>query len=121
MSLATEHMDELSDEDREVLSVLAAGRANPYRIREVTGLDKGDTNTALVRLGRAGYAEQVTRGLYRITAKGLEEVGADEDDVDLGELREAVREAREAYEDVDGNGVDDAIARLEELVGVDDD
>ena len=120
MSLATEHMDELSDEDREVLSVLAAGRANPYRIREETGLDKGDTNTALVRLGRAGYAEQVTRGLYRITSKGLEEIGADEDDVDLDELREAVRDAREAYEDVDGNGVDDAIARLEDLTGADD-
>lgn len=120
MSLATEHMDELTDEDREVLSVLATGRANPYRIREETGLGKGDTNTALVRLGRAGYAEQVTRGLYRITEKGLEEIGAEGDDVDLDELREAVLEVREAYEDVDGNGVDDAITRLEELTGVDD-
>ena len=36
------------------------------------------------------------------------------------ELREAVRDAREAYEDVDGNGVDEAIARLEELTGADD-
>ena len=118
MSLATEDMAELDDRDREVLRVLADGRANPYLIREETGLDKGDTNTTLVRLSRGGYVEQTTRGLYEITEKGADEVGAVF--LDAEELRDAVQDARESYEDVDGNGVDDAIARLEELTEVND-
>ena len=68
---------ELDDRDREVLRVLDSGRANPYHIREQTGLGKGETNTVLNRLGRSGYVEQVTRGLYEITAKGCEEVNHD--------------------------------------------
>jgi DNA-binding IclR family transcriptional regulator len=63
-------MVELDDRDDEVLAVLAEGRANPYLIREETGLDKGDTNTVLNRLARAGYVKQVTRGLYEITESG---------------------------------------------------
>jgi len=119
MSLATEDMAELNDRDREVLELLADGRrANPYLIREQTGLDKGDTNTALVRLSRAGYVEQVTRGLYEVTSKGLDELGVADPDLDA--IRDAVRDAREAYEDVDGDGVGDAIARLEGLTGVED-
>jgi len=61
---------ELEERDREVLSVLAEGRANPYLLREETGMDKGDVNTVLNRLGRGGYLTQVTRGLYEITEKG---------------------------------------------------
>jgi len=41
-------------------------------------------------------------------------------EAEISDIRNAVREAREAYEDVDGNGVEDAIARLEELTGVSD-
>ncbi|MFP9191262.1 hypothetical protein ACLI4Q_06315 [Natrialbaceae archaeon A-CW1-1] len=67
-------MVELDDRDLAVLAVMVDGRANPYLIREETGLDKGDVNTVLVRLARAGYVEQVTRGLYEITDKGLETV-----------------------------------------------
>ncbi|MCU4754280.1 winged helix-turn-helix domain-containing protein [Halobacteria archaeon AArc-curdl1] len=63
-------MVELDDRDLSVLAVMVDGRANPYLIREETGLDKGDVNTVLVRLARAGYVEQVTRGLYEITDKG---------------------------------------------------
>jgi len=71
----TEQDMELDDRDLAVLRVLDGGRANPYLIREETGLDKGDVNTVVNRLGRNGYVEQVTRGLYRITTKGNEEVG----------------------------------------------
>lgn len=67
-------MPELDDRDREVLAVLAEGRANPMLIREKTDLDKGDVNTVLVRLGRGGYVEQITRGLYEITSKGRSEI-----------------------------------------------
>jgi len=96
MSLATEDMDELDDRDRAVLEVLADGRANPYLIRDETGLDKGDTNTVLNRLGRSGYVRQITRGLYEITDRGREEVDAGGLDVD--KLREQLREARSAHE-----------------------
>ena len=65
---------QLDERDRDVLFVLAEGRANPYLIREETELNKGDTNTVLNRLGRNGYVEQVTRGLYEITEKGREEL-----------------------------------------------
>jgi DNA-binding IclR family transcriptional regulator len=65
---------DLNERDRAVLELLYEGRANPYLIREETGLNKGDTNTVLNRLGRAGCVEQVTRGLYEITEKGKKEV-----------------------------------------------
>ena len=67
-------MVDLDGRDRNVLRTLADGRANPKLIREETGLSKGDTNTVLNRLGRNGYVEQVTRGLYEITEKGRSEV-----------------------------------------------
>jgi len=70
MDLPTYDMVELDDRDQAVLDVMVDGRANPYLIREETGLDKGDVNTVLVRLARLGYVEQVTRGLYEITDKG---------------------------------------------------
>ncbi|AFH21861.1 hypothetical protein OSG_eHP11_00070 [environmental Halophage eHP-11] len=67
-------MVDLDDRDNNVLTVLADGRANPYLIREETGLDKGDINTVLNRLARAGYVEQVTRGLYEITPSGQQRI-----------------------------------------------
>lgn len=69
---------ELDDRDRAVLEVLSDGRANPYLIREETGLGKGDVNTVLNKLGRHGYLRQVTRGLYEITEKGCGEVDCGE-------------------------------------------
>lgn len=73
--MATTQYDvDLDDRDHAVLSVLADGRANPYLIREETGLDKGDVNTVLNRLGRGGYLQQVTRGLYELTEQGRAEV-----------------------------------------------
>ncbi|SDY29674.1 hypothetical protein [Halopenitus persicus] len=61
---------ELEKNDGKVLNVLLDGRANPLLIRDKTDLDKGETNTILVRLGRQGFVNQVTRGLYEITEKG---------------------------------------------------
>jgi len=73
MALTEEVMD-TDDRDRSVLEVLAEGRANPYLIREETGLSKGAVNTVLNRIGRGGLAKQITKGLYEITADGREEV-----------------------------------------------
>jgi len=78
MTMAVTEQDmQPDDRDLDVLRVLDGGRANPYLIREETGLDKGDVNTVLNRLGRNGYVEQVTRGLYRITIKGKDAVHHD--------------------------------------------
>ena len=70
MSHTSAGMVELDGRDRDVLEVLTDGRANPYLIREETGYGKGEINTVLNRLARAGYVEQVTRGLYEMTASG---------------------------------------------------
>jgi predicted transcriptional regulator len=67
-----------NDREQEVLAVLAVRAANPYHIREETGLDKGAVNTALNKLARYGYVQQVTRGLYEITDEGREVVSGDE-------------------------------------------
>jgi len=119
MSLATEDMDELDDRDQEVLEVLADGRANPYLIRNETGLDKGDTNTVLTRLGRAGYVRQVTRGLYEITDRGRAEIGAEELDVD--ELRAQLREVRSARETGDEEKLASALERMGYLLDAEED
>jgi DNA-binding PadR family transcriptional regulator len=74
MSTATVVMADLDDRDRKVLKVFTDGRANPYLIRQQTGLDKGDINTVLTRLGRGGYIFQVTRGLYEITDRGRDKL-----------------------------------------------
>ena len=49
-------------------------RANPYLLREKTGLNKGDVNTALKKLVSIGWVNKVTRGLY-------EWVGTDREDI----------------------------------------
>lgn len=77
MALTIADMVDLDDRDYAVLRVMADGRANPYLIREQTALDKGEVNTVLVRLGRAGYIQQVTRGLYEITEKGTSVVDSE--------------------------------------------
>lgn len=80
MAIATNGMVTLDDDDRAVLEVLLDGRANPYLIREETGMNKTDVNTVLNRLGRSGYLIQVTRGLYEITPRGRSEVLEEGDD-----------------------------------------
>ena len=110
-------MDYEPDENEQaVLDVLRAeGRANPYLIREKIDLRKEYVSKALTGLVKAGVVEKVTRGLYDHVPEN-----DDEYTDHRVELQQAVRDAREAYEDVDGDGVGDAIARLEELTEVDD-
>ena len=75
-------MVDLDDRDVSVLRVFVEGPtngcANPKLIREETGLNRGDVNTVLTRLGRGGYVRQVTRGLYEVTEQGIGEVSGDE-------------------------------------------
>lgn len=70
-------MSGLKPTDRRVLTVLSEGRASPLLIREETDLEKGLTNTILVRLSRKGYTNQVVRGLYEITDEGKEALSSE--------------------------------------------
>lgn len=78
MEQPTPDMVELDARDREVLQVLydepVPGGANPYLIRQRTGLNKGDVNTVLNRLARQGLVRQVTTGLYELTDRGTQEI-----------------------------------------------
>lgn len=54
-----------TEKEEDVLDVLREeNRANPYLLRDETGLGKGDVNTALSNLRAAGWVVRVTRGLY---------------------------------------------------------
>lgn len=56
-----------SDDDAKVLDALAAepcGRANPYLLRDATGLSKQRVSNSLRQLVAAGWVRKVTRGLY---------------------------------------------------------
>lgn len=54
-----------TEKEEAVLEVLRKeNRANPYLLRDKTGLGKGDVNTALSNLRAAGWVVRVTRGLY---------------------------------------------------------
>lgn len=97
-----------SVDDREVLALLAEGRANPQLIREETGLEKGKVNTILVRLARQGYIRQVTRGLYELTVAGQEEVGGGSE----GSLQRLVDELEAACERGDAQQVQQVVDEL---------
>ena len=113
----TQVMDYEPDENEQaVLEVVREEfRVNPMRVRDQTDLRKQYVNDALRQLQKAGVIRKVNRGLYEHVPENDDEYTDDDE-----ELRQAVRDAREAYEDVDGDGVGDAIARLEELTEVDD-
>jgi len=56
---------EPTDDDDAVLDVLAdEERANPFLIREESGLSKQRVNKSLEQLTAAGWVEKRTRGLY---------------------------------------------------------
>lgn len=66
--MVNEHYDP-GDDEQTVLGVLEEQhRANPYLIREETGLSKQRVNAALDHLTTAGWAKKVTRGLYEFVA-----------------------------------------------------
>lgn len=57
---------DLTEDDEAVLEVLRDEKqVNPLLIRRLTGLEKGEVNTALTRLSRRGYVKQRVRGLYQ--------------------------------------------------------
>lgn len=104
------------ENEQQVLDVIRReGRVNPLRVREETDLRKQYVNDALRQLQKANVVRKVNRGLYEHVPEHDDVSPAA--DIDAEALREAITDAKAAYEDVDGNGVRDALARLEELAG----
>ena len=120
MSIHDPQMDYEPDEtERAVLDVIRdEGRVNPLRVRETTDIRKQYVNDALRQLQKAGVVRKVNRGLYEHVPENDANADADPDDVDLDAVRAAIVDIRTAYEDVDGNGVGDALGRAEELLGI---
>lgn len=104
------------EEEDAVLSVLAEeNRANPYLLREKTGLDKGTTNTALTRLTSAGWVRKVTRGLYEFVEdpRGVDE--AEPADERPAEQRELVDDGRSAPAEPEPSAAADVDALIDEV------
>lgn len=107
------------ENEQRVLDVIRReGRVNPLRVREETDLRKQYVNDALRQLQKANVVRKVNRGLYEHVPEhdDVPTTGA----VDLDALREAIADARAAYEDVDGDGLGAALTRAEELLGMGD-
>ena len=120
----TQVMEYEPDENEEaVLEVIRKEhRVNPMRVREQTDLRKQYVNDALRQLQKAGVVRKVNRGLYEHVPKN-----DDEYTIDDQEFREAVRDARDAYQDlidarerVDQEAIDSAFERLDKALEVDD-
>jgi predicted transcriptional regulator of viral defense system len=65
---------EPTDRQERVLAVFKDEyRANPLRVRDVTGLEKQRVNEALGSLVDAGWVRRVNRGLYEFIADPRDE------------------------------------------------
>lgn len=111
-------MDYQPDEQElEVLDVLREeGRANPMLLREKTDLRKEYVSRALNGLQKAGVVRKVTRGLYEHVPEEDDDYTHEHAPVEVDALRDALDDARDAYENVNGNGVEDALDRMEGLL-----
>ena len=61
---------DLDETDREILGVLAAGRATPSYLSKQTGVTRQTVQNRLKPLLAADYVLKVDTGLYEITEKG---------------------------------------------------
>lgn len=60
-----------TDQQQQVIEVFREEyRANPRRVRDVTGLEKQRINEALNALMHAGWIDKISRGLYELTYDG---------------------------------------------------
>ena len=71
--MVNESHEPTDDEDAVVRLLAEERRANPYLIREETGLAKQNVNEALKQLQAAGWVEKRTRGLYDFVADPRED------------------------------------------------
>ncbi len=122
MSVKSELMLEprqLNDVDNAILDFMVeqADRVNPGYISEEIDQSRSYVSQRLKRLKEHGHVDQPHRGLWELVDDPRSDADhRDQQSVDLEALRSAVKRAREAYEDVDGNGVDEALEEIESLL-----
>ncbi|QRY26394.1 helix-turn-helix domain-containing protein [Halobacterium sp. BOL4-2] len=112
-----------NDEQEQLLDVLKKGRdggdpwgyATVSRFSEETGIRKQYVNRHLDGLLGAGWVTKDYHGLYRFVDDPREDA-AESPTLAVDELRDAVTDARDACEDVNGDGVEDALDRMEDLL-----
>jgi hypothetical protein len=115
---------DLRDVDTQLLEYLREGRVTPAHARERLTSDTGEEYSRgyiqqrLSRLEEHGHATNLGGGLYELVDDPRDEGDQDATDVDLDALRAAIADARDAYEDVDGDGLGAALTRAEELLGM---
>ena len=110
---------ELNATDEQILDLLHAGRVSPPFVASELDKSREYASERLIRLKEHGNARRIAPGLYELVADPRGEADADATEVDLDELRAAVADIRDAYEDVDGNGIDEALTRAETLLDTD--
>lgn len=131
MSTATNTPDvltagDLRDVDTLLLDYLCEGRVTPAHARERLTSDTGEEYSRgyiqqrLSRLEEHGHATNLGGGLYELVDDPRTDADTETDIADIEALQEAIADAREAYEDVDGDGLGAALTRAEELLGMEE-
>jgi len=106
------------EQEQQVLDVLRReGRANPYLIREETGLRKQYVSRALTGLRKAGVVEKREPGLYDHVPENDDEYTHERETVDLDALRRALDDVEAAAERGDGEALRAALQRAREAIG----
>ena len=110
---------ELNDADEQILELLVEGRNLPQNLADELGYSRQYIQNRLQMLKAADYAANLGGGLYEITTDGLNEIAA-EDDLDVAALRDALSDAREAHEQVNGDALGEALERMADILEVRD-
>lgn len=106
---------QLNEADRAILDELHEGRASPSYLAEQTGIEQTYINQRLRRLDEHGHVENLARGLWELVEDPREDAEV-ECGANTAALRDALEDAREAYEDVDGDRLGEALDRMEEIL-----
>jgi len=115
---------DLRDVDTLLLDYLHEGRVTPAHARERLTSDTGEEYSRgyiqqrLSRLEEHGHATNLGGGLYELVDDPRADANTDTDTVDLDAVREAIADVRDAYEDVDGDGLGAALTRAEQILGM---
>jgi len=104
----------LNDADEQILELLVEGRNLPQNLADELGYSRQYIQNRLQMLKAADYAANLGGGLYEITADGFDEIGLEP--LDVAALRDALADAREAHEQVDGDALGEALQRMEKLL-----
>jgi len=113
---------QLNEVDTALLDYLREGRATPRVLNQWIvddglrdELSTGYVNQRLRRLEEHDHLRNLGGGLYELVDDPRGDTPSSEG-VDVDELLDALADARDAYENVNGDGIEDALDRMEEIL-----